>query len=148
MNGPPVAPWGSVEKIPLSCSFIWKIMTGGELVGPALQWDWWVDVRDVARLIVFGFEHAAEADGERYLASTAWGPPQAMSDVLRPAYPHLDIREGRPGEGYLPGWKVPAEIARDVDGSKARRAVGGGFVPFDQSVLDTARSFEPLLDKS
>ncbi|KAF6829912.1 nad dependent epimerase [Colletotrichum plurivorum] len=148
VSGSPVVPWPSADKIVVSCKYIYDIMNGGELVGPAPEWDWWVDVRDVARLFVYGFEHAGEADGERYLLSTNWGHPQAMSDILRPAYPQLEIREGEPGKGYLPGWKAPPEIVRDMDGSKALRALGGEYVTFERSLLDMAKSFEPLLGKS
>ncbi|KAF6843148.1 nad dependent epimerase [Colletotrichum musicola] len=118
VSGSPVAPWPSADKIVVSCKYIYDIMNGRELVGPAPDWDWWVEVRD------------------------------AMSDILRPAYPQLEIREGEPGKGYLPGWKAPPEIVRDMDGSKALRALGGEYVTFGRSLLDMAKSFEPLPRKS
>ncbi|TDZ23554.1 putative uncharacterized oxidoreductase [Colletotrichum orbiculare MAFF 240422] len=143
--GPPLTTPASPDKIPTTPAFIWNILRGGELLGPVPDWDYWVDVRDVAKLVVWGFEHADEADGERYIAKTAWGTPQATADILRPAYPYLSIKEGTPGEGYLSGWKSPQE--RDVDGSKALKALGGEYIAYDQSVLDTAKAFEPLLGK-
>ncbi|KAI8197435.1 hypothetical protein KHU50_009563 [Colletotrichum sp. SAR 10_65] len=145
VSGPPLTTPKSPSNISSSCMFIWRYLNGEELVGPMPDWDYWVDVRDVAKLVAWAFDHGDEADGERYISKTTWAPPQATADILRPAYPTLSIKQGRPGEGYLPGWKTPRET--DVDGSKALRVIGGDYVPYDQSVLDTAKSFEPLMRK-
>ncbi|KAF4845251.1 putative uncharacterized oxidoreductase [Colletotrichum siamense] len=145
VSGPPLTRPRSPSNISSSCMFIWRYLNGEELVGPMPDWDYWVDVRDVAKLVAWAFDHGDEADGERYISKTTWAPPQATADILRPAYPTLSIKQGRPGEGYLPGWKTPRET--DVDGSKALRVIGGDYVPYDQSVLDTAKSFEPLMRK-
>ncbi|KAF9874311.1 nad dependent epimerase [Colletotrichum karsti] len=147
VSGPPLTAPESADKIPGSLKYIWSIMSGGALSGPSgvVNFAWFVDVRDVAKLVAYIVDHADEADGQRYISSTAWGPSQAAADILRPAYPDLPIQEGRPGEGYLPGFKTPGE--RDIDGSKALRAVGQEFVPYDKSVLDTAEVFKTLLQK-
>ncbi|KAF4903839.1 putative uncharacterized oxidoreductase [Colletotrichum viniferum] len=145
VSGPPLTRPRSPSNISSSCMFIWRYLNGEELVGPMPYWDYWVDVRDVAKLVAWAFDHGDEADGERYISKTTWAPPQATADILRPAYPTLSIKQGCPGEGYLPGWKTPWET--DVDGSKALRVIGGDYVPYDQSVLDTAKSFEPLMRK-
>ncbi|KAL3291141.1 hypothetical protein RB213_011844 [Colletotrichum asianum] len=145
VSGPPLTRPRSPSNISSSCMFIWRYLNGEELVGPMPDWDYWVDVRDVAKLVAWAFDHGDEADGERYISKTTWAPPQATADILRPAYPTLSIKQGRPGEGYLPGWKTPRET--NVDGSKALRVIGGDYVPYDQSVLDTAKSFEPLMRK-
>lgn len=127
-----------------SARYVWRIMSGAEIIDPPYGYGWYVDVRDVAKLILFAVERADEADGERYISSTCWGPPQAAADILRPAYPRLPIKEGKPGEGYLPGFKAPGPL--DFDGSKALKAVGQGFVPYDQSLLDMAKMIEHLFE--
>ncbi|KAF4815094.1 putative uncharacterized oxidoreductase [Colletotrichum siamense] len=144
VTGPPLTPPETPEKIVDSARYVWRIMSGAEIIDPPYGYGWYVDVRDVAKLILFAVERADEADGERYISSTCWGPPQAAADILRPAYPRLPIKEGKPGEGYLPGFKAPGPL--DFDGSKALKAVGQGFVPYDQSLLDMAKMIEHLFE--
>ncbi|KAI8241021.1 putative transcriptional regulatory protein TBS1 [Colletotrichum sp. SAR 10_96] len=136
VTGPPLTPPETPEKIVDSARYVWRIMSGAEIIDPPYGYGWYVDVRDVAKLILFAVERADEADGERYISSTCWGPPQAAADILRPAYPRLPIKEGKPGEGYLPGFKAPGPL--DFDGSKALKAVGQGFVPNGLQVLQAA----------
>ncbi|KAL0940090.1 nad dependent epimerase [Colletotrichum truncatum] len=143
VSGPPLTSPESADKIAGSLAYIWKVMSGEEIPGPLAGFGWYVDVRDVAKLVVFAVENADQADGERYISSSAYGPPQAAADILRKSYPDLPIKEGQPGEGYLPGFKTPGKLI--VDGSKAEKAVGEEYIPYDQSVLDTAKMFEPLL---
>lgn len=104
----------------------------------------YVDVRDVARFIEFSVEHPEQTDGERYILAAANGPAQSVADILREAYPERRdvIQEGNPGQGYLPGYAWPKE--RGVDGSKARKLFGA-YIPWQKTVVDTARAFEHLL---
>ena len=104
-----------------------------------------VDVRDVARMVLFGIEEPEKADGQRYLTAGAWGPMQAIADILRKAYPELKdtIQVGSPGGGYLEGYKFPPEYY--VDTSKALETPGVAWIPFEKTVLDTAETFKLLL---
>ena len=116
-----------------------------------------VDVRDVATVHVWVYEHPDEANGERYIAATSFGPPQGMADILRYEYKGTKFAEkilvGNPGEGYigynketgevtdpsyLPGSSIPS-------GEKAENAIGIKWIPFKQSVIETAKALEPLL---
>lgn len=104
-----------------------------------------VDVRDVGRLVVFGVEHPDVANGQRYIAASAYGPPQAIADILRETYPERRglIQEGKPGEGYEIGYDFPKKLV--YDGNKTVRNTGVEWTPFYKTVVDTARSLEKLL---
>jgi nucleoside-diphosphate-sugar epimerase len=144
--GPPLVVPESSEKLGETYEFIFKILAGGELTSLAPGFNWYVDVRDVGRLIVYGVEQPAAANGERIIASTGYAPPQAVADILRAAYPERQsiIKEGTVGEGYVPGF-AKSTVPANVDGSKGAKALGGAYTPFEQVVLDTAKSLEGLL---
>ena len=103
-----------------------------------------VDVRDVARMVRFSVEHPGQTDGERYILASASSPGQAVADIPRAAYPDRRgvIREGTPGEGVFPGYAFHEGRGR-VDGSKASGAMGA-YMPWERTVLGTARSMEHL----
>ncbi len=105
----------------------------------------YVDVRDVSRFVVFAVDHPEKTDGERYIAASACGPPQAMADILRKALPEraAAIDKGTPGDGYLPGYGFPAS-GNSYDGSKLVRTTGRDYIPFDKTVLDTVESFKNI----
>lgn len=71
--------------------------------------------------------HSDIAGGERYIVggNDNVGVPQAAADVLRKAYPDRRdiIKEGTPGEGYLPGYAADPQGAR-VYTLKAIEATG------------------------
>jgi nucleoside-diphosphate-sugar epimerase len=140
--GPPLVAPESPEKLGETYEFLWKIFAGGELTSLAPGFDWYVDVRDVGKLVVYGVEHGKEANNERFIASSSYGPPQAVADILLASYPDRRsiIQEGKTGEGYLPGYKAPIEQV--IDGTKATRAMGVEYIPFDKLVLDTVKLFE------
>jgi nucleoside-diphosphate-sugar epimerase len=131
---------GSVSEIPA------KIGSGS-----------FVDVRDVAKVHVWAYEHPEKANGERYITTAGYGPPQGVADILRKEYEGTKIAEkiliGNPGEGYTGYNKESGEVAvpdylpesSRPSGNKARDALGIKWIPFTQSVIETAKSLEPLL---
>ncbi len=140
-----VAP-SAPEQINETNEFIWQILTGHDLATAGLGMDpSYVDVRDVARLVVFGIEHPDDADGQRYLAASGYFPNQAVADTLRKAYPGRRdiIKEGNPGEGYSPDYSYPKKTV--PDSSKAAKVLGQPWIPLHQTVLDAAKSYEALL---
>ncbi|KAH8887623.1 NAD(P)-binding protein [Thozetella sp. PMI_491] len=145
--GPPLVVPETSDKIPGTTRFIWKVYTGVPLAEAAFSGPLpsYVDVRDVARIVVFGVEHPEKANGERFIASTVYAPPQAVADILRKAYPERAniIEQGTPGEGYLPGYKFPSAVV--YDGSKVTRVSGEDYIPFEQTVLDTAESLKNIV---
>ncbi|AEO56629.1 hypothetical protein MYCTH_45943 [Thermothelomyces thermophilus ATCC 42464] len=105
----------------------------------------YVDVRDVARLVVFAVDHPEATNGERYLLAAHHSPAQAVADLLREAYPERAgiIHKGNPGEGYLPDYRFPPD-GIVYDGSKAVRLTGQDYIPWPKTVLDTAESVKHL----
>ncbi|CAG9983176.1 unnamed protein product [Clonostachys byssicola] len=144
VHGPPLVVPNSVFKIKGTTGFIVSIQAG--LDGPDVfkTYPWWVDVRDVARIIVFCVKN--HTDGERFLAVSAYGPQQAVADVLRSVRPNSRVERGVPGEGYaMPGYRAPENEDQILDGSKLVRVTGQDYISYEQSVVDTANAYEPLL---
>lgn len=96
----------------------------------------------------WAISHPEIAGGERYVVGGNGnsGVPQAAADILRKAYPDRRdiIKEGTPGEGYLPGYAVDPQVAR-VYTLKAIEATGQDWIPYDRMVLDAAKLFEGYL---
>lgn len=107
--------------------------------------DGYVDIRDVARLVVFGVEHGNKTNNERFLAAAHYSPAQAVADILRQEFPERAdiIKQGTPGEGYYPDYRFPQKSA--FDGSKAVRVTGQDYIPWRQTVLDTVEKLKPIL---
>lgn len=127
--------------------FIWQVLSGQEYPPGPIGYDAHVDVRDCARMTVWAVESPI-ADGQRYCVggNGNYGCPQATADILRAAYPNRRaiIREGIPGEGYMPGWQYPPK-AMKVNSDKAVKATGQDWIPYDKMVLDAAKMFEHFL---
>jgi nucleoside-diphosphate-sugar epimerase len=137
---------------------LWNILSGtAKEIPPRLGTASSVDVRDVAAVHVWAYENPHKADGERYICLEGYGPPQAVADILRKKYEGTKIGEkifvGSPGEDYIGYNKTTGEVdsidylpgtARPV-GHKAEREIGIKWIPFKQSVIDTAEALEPLL---
>lgn len=101
---------------------------------------------------LWAYTHPAEADGERFIACSGFGPPQAVADILREVYGDR-IPIGNPGEGYI-GFdkengkveKVDFPVGRvSVSGEKAERIIGIEFIPLQKSILDNGKVFECYL---
>ncbi|KAK2059165.1 NAD dependent epimerase/dehydratase [Colletotrichum caudatum] len=143
--GPPLILPKDPRKLSDTAIVTYRVMNGEELppLGPGNGTH--VDVRDVARLAVFAAEKADVADGQRYIAggSENYANIQAYCDILRKAYPGRRdiIKEGEPGQGYLKDYSTPSD-GRAVDATKAVKATGQGWIPFEKMVLDAAKSYE------
>ncbi|EMR69030.1 hypothetical protein MGN70_000232 [Eutypa lata] len=146
VTGPPlVRPTSPDQVAGKTYTYIWNILLGEEIPPEVMSgFSWYVDVRDVADLVVFGIDNPDVCNGQRYIASADYGPPQAAADILRKAFPHLGIQEGQPGEGYLEGFKSPHD--QIVDGGKAAKARGKEYISYQQSVLDTADALKGVVD--
>jgi len=106
-----------------------------------------VHVGDVARLFRWVVENAAAADGQRFIAANGQaGNGQAIADILREAYPERRgvIKEGEPGKGYAPGFAFTAD-GINFDNSKATKATGIKWIPYKETILETAKAFEKYL---
>jgi nucleoside-diphosphate-sugar epimerase len=142
--GPPVA-LDSIDKIGDTNSFIWTVFSGQDFPAALKPEPSYVDVRDIGRVAVFGVDHGDKVDGERFLLTKGVVPPQAAADILREAYPDRRdiIKEGTPGEGYLPGYAYPEY--KIIDGSKAVKVTGQDYYSVEQTIIDTAKFLEKFL---
>jgi nucleoside-diphosphate-sugar epimerase len=152
VTGPAMARLESPKDINETTEFLWDVFRGGDIATAGLGAagvkgsSGFVDVRDVARVVVWAVETPEVADGQRYLLSASFASSQAAADILRKAYPDRKrvIQEGKPGSDYLPGYKFdPKGLVQDS--SKAIRETGREFIGFEKTVLDTAKTFEHLL---
>ncbi|OTA90223.1 hypothetical protein M434DRAFT_371671 [Hypoxylon sp. CO27-5] len=146
--GPPLVPWKTKEQIPFSLTNLWKQIQGEEVPGQGsmLLYEGTIDIRDVARVIMWSVLNPKEADGERFLCASATGGTQANADILNKHMPSLGVAKGDPGQGYDPGYpSTSGSIA--FDGSKAVKATGQDWIPYETSILDTAKVLIQLLNQ-
>lgn len=139
--GAPLVEPKTAEQVGGTIARIWAVLSGADYGNLMVGHD--VDVRDVAKLHLYPIEHPSETNGERYIASAAFSPPQAYADILRKALPEAKdrIQEGKPGEGYPSNYQLNPKM---IDGSKAEKILGG-YIPFEESVVNTAKAFRGLL---
>ncbi|KAI1751833.1 hypothetical protein F4782DRAFT_540643 [Xylaria castorea] len=146
--GPPLYLPSSPESIAETASFVWKVFSGQDFPAGPAGYGTHVDVRDVARMTEWASSHPEVTGGERYIVGGNGnvGVPQAAADILREAYPERQniIKAGTPGEGYLPGYAADPEGV-NVNSSKAIKATGQDWIPYDKMVLDSAKLFEDFL---
>ncbi|KAF8857237.1 NAD(P)-binding protein [Acephala macrosclerotiorum] len=156
--GPPVTLPESGSKFNETLKPFFNLFSGASKeVPPNIGSGSFVDVRDVAFMHTWAYEHPEKADGERYIACQGFGPSQAIADVLHYAYKGTPIAEkipvGNPGVGYIGYDKETGKVENlnyhpenvKVDGSKGKKAMGFEYITFPQSIVDTAKSMEPLL---
>ncbi|KAF2098239.1 NAD(P)-binding protein [Rhizodiscina lignyota] len=144
--GAPGALPDSPDELQSTTVNVWRALVGQEVpeAGPGLGNV--VDVRDVARVIIFAAENPEKVNGERYLATSAWATPQTYYDILNKHYPERKgiIPVGEPGAGYVPGYQIPPDLVQ-VDNTKVPKLTGQDWIPFEQTVVDAAKTFERYL---
>jgi nucleoside-diphosphate-sugar epimerase len=136
----------SPDKLSSTTKFIWDILSGKDIPENATGFGGYVDVRDVARLTVFGVQNAQKADSQRFIVANSWASPQAAADILRRERPDrlAIIKEGVPHGNYRSDFKAP-EQAPQIDSSKAPKTTGQDWISFESTVLDAAKLFEVYL---
>lgn len=153
--GPPVQLPSSADALCMTLKPLWDIFSGASTtLTPGMGGGLYVDVRDVAQMHYWAYAHPEAVDGEKFIASGGYGPAQAMADILHEAYPEREgvMPKGNPGEGYTGyadgkvGRIGAPETAVTVSGKKAERIMGIEWVDFRDSVKDTAKTLEPLLE--
>jgi len=146
VSGPPVVSPKNSSQIGNTTATIFAILSGQEVWGQLGPTPTYIDVRDVARLIVWTADNGDKANGERYLAVAGQGSEQAITDILREAYPERRdiVKAGNPGEGYRKDFSFDANVY-PVRTTKAVEATGQDWIQYDKVVLDTAKAYEHLL---
>ena len=113
------------------------------LTGPSNAY---VDVRDVARAVVFCATEPAKAGGQRFLLCGPKANNQTFANILREAFPERKdvIAEGEPdkavGDGYKFGDNEPS-----FDGETYVQISGLEYTPLEKTVVDTAEWLKPWL---
>ncbi|KAH6721156.1 putative NAD dependent epimerase/dehydratase [Leptodontidium sp. MPI-SDFR-AT-0119] len=142
--GPPLVLPDDPANINETVRAVWKILSGQAIPPPLGASGSFVDVRDVAELMVFGVEKSHVANGQRYIACAGVGGEQAIADILNEAYPNRELARGEPGKGYLPTFGFAGDGPK-IDATKASQARGKEWIGYKQSVLDAAKAFEHYL---
>ncbi|TGO81552.1 hypothetical protein BPOR_1107g00010 [Botrytis porri] len=161
VTGTPVCLPETGEKLNESLKPIYNMHSGAtKTVSPATDTGCSVEVRDVAYMHIWAYEHPEKSDGERYIACLGTGPPQAQADILREYFKEKGdekalekIVVGNPGEGYVGYNKETGKVESvewaperpRVSGEKAQREMGFRFRSFKESVINTAEALRPLL---
>ena len=152
-TGPALLLPKSAKDLPLTLQSVYKAVAGldepgpqdaiGKIAGAAP----YTDMRDIVRMYLWAIENAKDSDGQRYLVVAGCAPRQAIFDILREAYPERNhiIPKGTPGNGYQQDWRT-SDLGVGFDGSKALDAMGGDWISYKQSILETAASLRPLWD--
>lgn len=150
--GPPLIAPKTADTVGETIHSIWQVFSGVPDTQPLTMLPQVVDVRDVAQLLRYPIEHPEETNGERYIASATINHPQAIADILREEYKGdaktlARIPEGTKGKGYTADYQqIDEQGGIDVDSSKARKLLeDGDWIPYKQSIIDTAKSFVGLV---
>ncbi|KUJ19442.1 putative NAD dependent epimerase/dehydratase [Mollisia scopiformis] len=144
--GPPAVLPEGPEKIAETVKPVYDILAGKPLPPPMGGSGAFVDVRDVAALMVLAVEKGKEMNGERYIAAAGIGGMQQIADILNEGYPQRKgkIAVGEPGKGYEPGFGFPKEGSR-IDSAKGKGILGREWIGYKECVLDAAKEFERYL---
>ncbi|KAI9037920.1 NAD(P)-binding protein [Aspergillus affinis] len=144
--GPPLVLPDDPNQLSETAGIVWDVFHG-QKVKPAFQGIWpYVDIHDVARLIIWAIDHPALLDKERYLAVATEASPLNIAELLLRGYPgRRDIIRG-PWSGANDSSEQPVP-GRTVgfDASKAVKATGKPWISFDRTVLEAAKDFEVYL---
>jgi nucleoside-diphosphate-sugar epimerase len=156
--GPPVFLPATGAQLNETILPIFNILSGiAETIPPNIGSGSFVDVRDVAYIHTWAFEHPEVADGERYIACEGFGPLQGAADILRWKYKGTEIEGkitvGEPGTGYV-GFNAETGEVKIVEylpskpkisGEKVARTMGLRYISYPKSVEETADVLKALL---
>ena len=137
--GPPLYLPQPISSLSMRVKDIHDIFHGGPIPEFSPIRSTFVDVRDVAELVLRAAEQDNNTSGarERYLL-VGQSPisPQGMADVLRASFPERrdTIRKGNPGETY-------PDMTWRFDAGKAGTLLGRDWIGFERSVVDSANVF-------
>lgn len=96
-----------------------------------------VDVRDVARLMLWAAQTPRQADGQRYLACAWDAAPESVTGILRDRFPHLPLAPaGSNGSASISARGNPI-----YSGEKAFKATGQDWIGLEKSIVDSAAFF-------
>ena len=147
VTGPPINPPSEASGLNETLRPAWNLLSGSlSEIPPNIGTAGCIDVRDVATVHVWCATHPAEAANHRFFTTAGRGTNQAAADILRKAYPDRAevIPKGEPGSDY----EADYGFLRDgpsYENEMAKKAVGGEFIRYDQSIRDSAKALERYL---
>lgn len=146
MCGPPLSLPDDPTQLSETAKIVWNVLDG-QKVNPAFEGIWpYVDVRDVARLVVWAVGHPTQSDKERYLAVATEASPLNIAKNLLQLYPRRQkIIQGSCSGANLSLEQPVPERAVGFDSSKAVKATGDAWISFDRTILHAAKEFEIYL---
>ncbi|KAJ8071399.1 hypothetical protein OCU04_001720 [Sclerotinia nivalis] len=159
--GPPVFLPKTGDKLNETLRPLYDMLSGKTKTIPAnIGGGSWVDVRDVAYMHIWAYEHPEKSNGQRYIACAGFGPAQAEADIARAYFKEKGEEQivknlplGNPGEGYV-GYNKETEKVESVEwppetlrvsGEKAPREMGFTYKSLVESTIATAEAIKPLL---
>ncbi|KAJ6118289.1 hypothetical protein N7471_013756 [Penicillium samsonianum] len=126
IGGPSVLPLQrGTQSGSLSVQVLWKAVT--EECLPPVDYPYWVDVRDVAKVHVQALLHP-EADGKRFILATRGVTYSDIAEIARKHFPQLQ-----------PSTEQQSDVQYyQVDSSKSLRILNlGPWIPVEKMVVDT-----------
>ncbi|KAJ4386002.1 hypothetical protein N0V93_008893 [Gnomoniopsis smithogilvyi] len=96
-----------------------------------------VDVRDVARLMLWAVQHPGEADGQRFLACAWNAAPELVTNILRNNFPNLRLA-CTDFDFCAPQIQ---DVEADYSSEKALKATNQGWIGLEKSIVDAADMF-------
>ncbi|KAK3364495.1 hypothetical protein B0T25DRAFT_422747, partial [Lasiosphaeria hispida] len=136
--GPPLYIPGSISGLSMGVKDIYDILHGGEIPEFSPVRGTFINVRDMADLVL----RAIEKGQDHHMRYTLVGgsssvSPQGISKILRARYPERKgiIQLRHPGES------VAASIASKFDASEAQGLLGRDWIGFEKSVVDSVEMF-------
>ncbi|KAI0143729.1 hypothetical protein GGR57DRAFT_342782 [Xylariaceae sp. FL1272] len=140
--GAPLIPWKDANAIPYSNSPYLEAVSNKSPPDDLAVYRDTIDIRDVARMLLWPIQNTKKADGERFICSSAAADGQKIADILSKHLPSLGMQGGNTSRD----WSVDY-LSNTFDSSKALRATGQNWIPYEKSTVDMALFIQRYLNK-
>ncbi|KAM7190842.1 hypothetical protein V8F33_009265 [Rhypophila sp. PSN 637] len=153
--GPPLVPASSPNGINFTTKFIYDVLEGSTPLSDISRglFPGLVDIRDVARMVVFSISNPEKSNNQRFLLASAFSPIQAVADIIREKFPEYRdrVQKGSPGEGYTKNvhahrvaiYEFPEQ--QRYNGRKAVEVSNQEYISWEQTIVDGVEAFKGFL---
>jgi hypothetical protein len=143
--GPPIAFPAEMNGAPEDLRLVWDILSGRAHSDVSVDTKLFVDMRDLAHLVLWATQNGAIANRQRYIACGGLGSEATIVELLG-RFDHAHRVENRAISRAGSGSKCKESGGSVlVDASKAVAATGKKWMEFEQSVLDAVKLLEKHL---